>query len=210
MLAACGSDSSRGAFDPERLVPPRAGVAELWSSSPSIAISPKTVAVFTSATQRFHAKVVGLPSAGVDWSVEEAGGCGSITKTGEYEAPAAAGTSHVVATSAATPRSRDVATVVVSEVSVGGMPHVSVGKPAFASEGDASLLTDGAYRSPHAWTFTPSRCRPSTPCWAAVHVGAGPSKLLVEYFDGGDVRPNAAGCAVWNQTFADAVSESYR
>lgn len=61
------------------------------------------------------------------------------------------------------------------------MPHVSVGKSAHASEGTASLLTDGAYRSPNAWKFTPSKCAPATPCWGAVRVGDGPSKLLVDW-----------------------------
>ena len=31
-----------------------------------------------------------------------------------------------------------------------------------------------------------------------------------EYFDGGDVHPNPAGCAVWNAVFANAVSGFYR
>jgi acyl-CoA thioesterase I len=75
----------------------------------------------------------------------------------------------------------------ISGASVAAGPHVSVGKPAFASEGTASLLTDGAYRSPNAWTFTPSSCSVRTPCWAAVNVGHGPSTLLVDwsYQDGG-------------------------
>jgi lysophospholipase L1-like esterase len=30
-----------------------------------------------------------------------------------------------------------------------------------------------------------------------------------EYFDPGDVHPNSTGCAVWNKTFADAVSSFY-
>lgn len=58
-------------------------------------------------------------------------------------------------------------------------PRLGVGKPAFASMGDASLLTDGAYRRPNAWTFT--GCSPAAPCWAAVRVGAGPSRLLVDW-----------------------------
>jgi lysophospholipase L1-like esterase len=63
--------------------------------------------------------------------------------------------------------------------------RLGVGKPTFASTGDASRLTDGAYRGRGAWTF--SGCTPSAPCWAAVRVGPGPSKLLVDWsFQDGD------------------------
>ncbi len=83
---------------------------------------------------------------------------------------------------------------------IGAMPHVSVGKPAFASEGTASLLTDGAYRSPNAWRFTRSHCKSRSPCWGAVHVGSGPSRLLVDfsYEDGeGDFDTRVLGGRTW-------------
>ncbi len=60
------------------------------------------------------------------------------------------------------------------------MPHLT-GRTAYASEGTASLLTDGAYRAPNAWTFTPARCSATSPCWGAVNVGAGPSMLLLDW-----------------------------
>ena len=66
-------------------------------------------------------------------------------------------------------------------VSSPAMAHISPGKPAFASEGAASLLTDGAYRGANAWTFTPANCSAATPCWAAVKVGAGPTRLLLDW-----------------------------
>ena len=68
---------------------------------------------------------------------------------------------------------------------IGSMPHLT-GRTAFASEGVPSLLTDGAYRWPNAWTFTPANCTVSTPCWGAVNVGSGPSTLMVDwsYVDG--------------------------
>lgn len=54
------------------------------------------------------------------------------------------------------------------------MARISPKKPAFASTGSAGLLVDGAYRSPNAWTFR-------APAWGAVHVGEGPSTLLVDW-----------------------------
>jgi acyl-CoA thioesterase-1 len=76
------------------------------------------------------------------------------------------------------------------------MPHLSVRKPAFASEGNASLVTDGGYRSPNAWSFDPSHCSSSSPCWAAVKIGSGPKTILVDwsYQDGvGDFDTRAWG-----------------
>jgi lysophospholipase L1-like esterase len=63
--------------------------------------------------------------------------------------------------------------------------RLGVGKPAFASAGDASRLVDGAFRGPNAWKL--ASCSATAPCWAAVRVGAGPSKLLVDWsFQDGD------------------------
>ncbi len=147
----------------------------------AVSVSPKTVSVLTGATEHFSAAVTGTTNTSVIWSVQETSGCGSISSAGDYVAPTAVATCHVVATSVADSTKSDVATVTVVTASAGTMSHVSIGKPAFASAGTASLLTDGAYRSPNAWTFSPSKCSTRRPCWAAVHVGAGPSTLLLDW-----------------------------
>jgi acyl-CoA thioesterase-1 len=69
------------------------------------------------------------------------------------------------------------------------MPRISTGAPVFVSEGTGSLLVDGAYRSPNAWTFVTSHCTVGTPCWGAVHVGPGPTQVIVDwsYEDGNGV-----------------------
>jgi acyl-CoA thioesterase-1 len=157
---------------------------DLCQGSPgtvAVAISPKTTSVFTGAKQHFSASVTGTTDTSVSWSIQETTGCGTISSSGDYTAPSNVATCHVVATSGADPSKTDVAAVSVVNTNVASMPHVSVGKPAYASEGTASLLTDGAYRSPNAWTFTPSKCSTTTPCWGAVKVGSGYSRLFVDW-----------------------------
>jgi lysophospholipase L1-like esterase len=178
-VAACGGDSFSVSSSPPS-IHGRARAA-LPLPSVDVAVSPVTVAVATSATQHFAATVTGSSETAVTWSVREATDCGAISSAGDYAAPGAAATCHVVATSVADPSKTAVATVIVVKLSADVMNHVSIGKPAFASEGDASLLTDGAYRSPNAWTFDPSHCSAETPCWAAVNVGVGPTQLLVDW-----------------------------
>ena len=190
-LAACGSSSPSFATDNRFRVPP----SEVASGSTvTIAVSPKSAAVVTGATQRFTATVTGGRDARVSWSVLEGSACGTISPGGEYQAPATPATCHIVATAGS---AKGDAAAYVDALSVAnGMAHVSTGKPAFASEGNAALLTDGAYRTPYAWTFDPSHCSPTTPCWAAVKIGAGPSRIMVDWShqDGeGDFDTNVWG-----------------
>lgn len=202
VVAACSSDGA--GTSPSRRAPVEPSIGHVAPAGVTISITPKKVSVVAGATQRFAAKVTGASDASVTWSVEEPSGCGSIAASGDFRAPAAAATCHVIATSTADRSKSAAATVIVITLSEDVMPHVSPGKPAFASEGQASLLTDGAYRTPNAWRFDPSHCSPSTPCWAAVDVGAGPSALLVDwsYEDGeGDFDTRAYGGA----TLADYV-----
>lgn len=76
----------------------------------SVAISPTDVGLTTGHSQQFTATVAGTNDPTVNWSVQEAGG-GSVTASGFYTAPAAAGTFHVVATSAADQSKKATATV---------------------------------------------------------------------------------------------------
>ena len=179
-LLACGGTSSGAPPSEQHLrVPFGDASSGAPSSGATLTVSPKTAAVVAGATQRFTAKVSGTIDTRVTWAVREPEGCGTIATNGDYHAPSAPATCHIVA------RAGDAvgdATAIVSTLTVeSGMPHVSIGKPAFASEGNAALLTDGAYRAPYAWTFQPAHCTPQTPCWIAVKIGAGASRLLVDW-----------------------------
>ncbi len=78
-----------------------------------IQISPVTVQVPVGGSQLFSARVTGASNTGVTWSVQEGSVGGSISPSGQYVAPPARGTFHVVATSAADPTQQAVATVTV-------------------------------------------------------------------------------------------------
>lgn len=84
-----------------------------------VAISPTVATVQVSKTQSFSATVTGAANTGVTWSVQEANG-GSVTTSGVYTAPAAAGIFHVMATSMADSHSSASATVTVSGSALGG------------------------------------------------------------------------------------------
>ncbi len=77
-----------------------------------VAISPATVALVPGATRQFTAAVTGTDNTAVTFSVTESNG-GSITASGLYTAPAAAGSFHVVAASVADPTKKSTAVVVV-------------------------------------------------------------------------------------------------
>ena len=150
--------------------------------SVSVTLSPVSSTIYTSYTQQLTATVTNATDTSVVWSVTEGTTCGLVTSSGLFTASTTANVCHVVATSNAdtTKSATSVITVVTTPpVSTMAMPHISVGKPAFANKGTASLLTDGAYRAPNAWTF--SGCSVTTPCWGAVNVGVGPSKMLVDW-----------------------------
>ncbi|WP_331346231.1 DUF4397 domain-containing protein [Cellvibrio sp. UBA7661] len=79
----------------------------------SISINPATATIKAGATQSFTASVTGTKNTAVSWSVVEANG-GSVTSSGVYTAPAAAGTYHVTATSVADKKKSATATVTVT------------------------------------------------------------------------------------------------
>ncbi len=77
-----------------------------------VAISPSTVALVPGATRQFTAAVTGTGNTAVTYSVTESNG-GSVTASGLYTAPAAAGSFHVVAASVQDPTRKSTAVVVV-------------------------------------------------------------------------------------------------
>ncbi len=80
----------------------------------AVAVAPTTAAASTGGTAQFSATVTGSTNTAVSWSVQEGSAGGAVTSTGLYTAPSAAGTYHVVATSAAAPTQSGSATVTVS------------------------------------------------------------------------------------------------
>ncbi len=82
----------------------------------SVYIYPSTVSVAVSGTIKFYGIAIGTTNQSLTWSVVESNG-GSITSAGVYTAPAAAGTYHVKAMSAATSQS---ATATISVTAASG------------------------------------------------------------------------------------------
>jgi hypothetical protein len=80
----------------------------------AVAISPSTATVAAGGSLTFTATVTGTTNTAVTWSVQETSGCGSVTQSGVYTAPAAAATCHVVATSSADATRSAIATVTVT------------------------------------------------------------------------------------------------
>ncbi len=85
-LVGCGSGSSNSGNGQGSLIPP------------AVSVAPATVTLPTGGNQTFTATVIHNNNTAVTWSVKEAAG-GTIDANGNYVAPNAAGTYHVVATS---------------------------------------------------------------------------------------------------------------
>jgi glycosyl hydrolase family 39 (putative alpha-L-iduronidase) len=89
----------------------------------AVAVSPGSASVIVNATQQFTATVTGTTTTGVQWFVDGVSGgnstVGTVTTSGLYSAPAAAGTHSVKATSVADPTvSASVSATVFDSVSV--------------------------------------------------------------------------------------------
>lgn len=80
----------------------------------AVTVAPTSVTVAAGATAQFTATVTNTTTTSVTWSVQEGTTGGSVSSTGLYTAPSAAGTFHVVATSAADSTKSAVGTVTVT------------------------------------------------------------------------------------------------
>ena len=80
-----------------------------------VEVSPATGAVHSCQKLAFTATVTGASDSSVTWSVQEGASGGAIDASGNYTAPSAAGTYHVVATSQADPTESAVAQVNVTD-----------------------------------------------------------------------------------------------
>jgi len=79
-----------------------------------LTLSPVSASTSTGGSISFTASVTGTVDTGVGWSVQEGLTGGTVSASGVYQAPAAAGTYHVVATSHADASKFQVAAVVVT------------------------------------------------------------------------------------------------
>lgn len=105
LLAACGGDSGDqgGAVPP----PPPPPVVQ-------VSIAPADVEIVPAAIQQFACTVTGSTNTQCNWRVQEGAAGGTISAAGLYTAPAATGTYHVIAASAADPTRTATATVRVA------------------------------------------------------------------------------------------------
>jgi hypothetical protein len=78
-----------------------------------VAITPSTASVVHGNTLQFRADVKNSPNKAVDWQVLQSNG-GSVSTTGLYTAPAAAGTFQVIAISSADPTKSAIVTITVT------------------------------------------------------------------------------------------------
>jgi hypothetical protein len=105
------------AVDPTQSATATVTVTATPPSVISVTISPSSAATSGCQTATFSASVTGSTNQGVTWSVLEGSAGGAVTAGGVYTAPRAAGTYHVVATSAADgSRSSTVAVTVTTKI----------------------------------------------------------------------------------------------
>jgi hypothetical protein len=78
-----------------------------------VTVTPATAAVAAASTQAFASAVTGTSNTAVTWTIREGAAGGAVSAGGLYTAPAAAGTYHVVVTSAADPTKSAAAVVTV-------------------------------------------------------------------------------------------------
>ncbi len=95
-----------------------------------VSLSPLEAQVEPGGSVPFLASVTGSADAGVVWSVQEGSSGGSVTDSGVYTAPTAAGTYHLIAASRADPTSIQEAKVSVVEPPVEPPVDSPVDRPA--------------------------------------------------------------------------------
>lgn len=108
-----------------------------------VAIAPTAAALDACKSTTFTATVTGSSNTAVTWSVQEGAAGGSVTTGGVYTAPQAAGTYHVVATSAAAPTSTASVAVTVTErvLAVAVSPPTVTISPAGTAQFTATVTT---------------------------------------------------------------------
>ena len=101
-------------------------VMERGAQDVTVSVAPKAASIQAGETIGLASSVTGAAVTTVTWSVEEGAAGGVVTAAGQYTAPAAAGTYHVIARSTATPAAMDRATITVTAApSTGPQLHVA-------------------------------------------------------------------------------------
>lgn len=62
-------------------------------------------------------------------------------------------------------------------------PRISIGKPTFSNVGNSGVLDDGKFQTAY-WGFAIPT--PAAPMWVAIHLGSGPTRVLMEWNAGGN------------------------
>jgi hypothetical protein len=116
LTAACGASSSGSS-----IAGPTGPTSPTGPAPTGIVVSltPLSSQVAPGGSITFTASVTGSADTGVTWSVQEGAAGGSVSASGVYRAPAAAGTYHVVAASHADASKFQVATVTVTAPAAG-------------------------------------------------------------------------------------------
>jgi hypothetical protein len=86
----------------------------------TVATNPVAATLTLRDQKVFSATVIGTTNTGVTWSLQEGAAAGSVSATGVYTAPSAAGVFHLIATSNADPSQRAAAIVTVQAGSATG------------------------------------------------------------------------------------------
>ena len=149
--AAGGSITSAGAYTAPQAVgtfhviatsqadSTRSAMASVTVPPVSVAITPETDTLGPSGQRTFVATVGGTNNTAVVWSVQEGAAGGAIDANGNYVAPSAQGTFHVIVTSVADPTMSAIATTTV--VPAGFTPTGSMAQGRF--DHTATLLSNG-------------------------------------------------------------------
>jgi hypothetical protein len=82
----------------------------------SVAVTPAISHLAPAATVQLSAVVTGTTDTAVAWAVQEGSAGGSVSAAGQYSAPTAPGTYHIIATSHANAQATGTATVIVSQI----------------------------------------------------------------------------------------------
>jgi hypothetical protein len=130
--AASPSGSAGGATGPT-------GPTQPAPTSIVVILSPLSSQVAPGGSIAFTASVTGSTDTGVAWSVREGAVGGSVTASGEYNAPSAEGTYHVVAASKAEPTLFQVATVMVNASVLAATVSVAIGPSSSAVDACQSV-----------------------------------------------------------------------
>jgi hypothetical protein len=117
----------------------KSAIASITVPLVSVSITPTMDTLGPNGTRTFVAFLGGTNNTAVAWSVQEGAAGGTITAVGNYTAPAAQGTFHVVATSMADPSATGVGIVTV--VPSGFLPTGSMAEARFGPT--TTLLQDG-------------------------------------------------------------------